>query len=279
MLKTVLSSLVLLSSATLIADGVESKSAEEIAKELANPNTPLTSLKFKLQYTTYEGELPHADAQNLSSISLQPTLPFPLANGNTVWVRPYVPLLLDKPSFNESTQDFDSTFGLGDIGFDFQYGAPVKSGFLWSAGGSITLPTATDNHLGSDKYSAGPGFQIGYIGKHSILGTFINHQWSFAGSGDNDISMSTAQIFAVYLPGGGYSIASAPIIIYDHETDEATVPINVAFGKTIVFDDQPWKLSIEANYYAKKPDKYGPDWMIGINIAPVMKNALATWFK
>ena len=66
--------LLFLGVASLSADTIDGKSAEEIAKELANPNTPLTSLKFKLQYTEYEGSLPHAGEQNFTSISLQPTL-------------------------------------------------------------------------------------------------------------------------------------------------------------------------------------------------------------
>ena len=31
----------------------------------------------------------------------------------------------------------------------------------------------------------------------------------------------------------------------------------------------------EVNYYAQQPDAFGPDWMIGINIAPVVKNVFA----
>ncbi len=35
-------------------------SAEDAARDLANPNTPLASLKFKLQYRTFKGDLPNA---------------------------------------------------------------------------------------------------------------------------------------------------------------------------------------------------------------------------
>ena len=36
-------------------DGADQRSAEEIAADLANPNTPLASLNFKLQFRTFEG--------------------------------------------------------------------------------------------------------------------------------------------------------------------------------------------------------------------------------
>lgn len=279
MLKKELFWSLLLTCTTLTAGELDGKSADDIAKELANPNTPLTSLRFRLQHFSYEGDLPNANSQSSTLLNLQPTLPFPLDNGHNIWVRPSIPLIFDQPSFNTANQTFDSTFGLADIVFDVQYGKAVKQGFLWSAGGSITLPTATDESLGSNKWSAGPGFQIGHMGKKSVLGTFINHQWDFAGSGDNDVSLTTTQLFAVYLPGGGWNIGSVPVITYDHEKNETTLPLNVAIGRTVVLNERPWKFSLELNYYVEQPDSLGPQWMIGFNIAPVVKNKLVDWFK
>jgi hypothetical protein len=36
---------------------------------------------------------------------------------------------------------------------------------------------------------------------------------------------------------------------------------------------------MEINYYIEQPDAFGPDWMIGINITPVVENILVSWFK
>jgi len=36
---------------------------------------------------------------------------------------------------------------------------------------------------------------------------------------------------------------------------------------------------MEINYYVDQPDAFGPEWMIGFNIAPVVQNKLANWFK
>jgi hypothetical protein len=44
------------------ADTIHGKSAEEIAKELAHPNTSLTNVKFELQYIAYEGALLNANS-------------------------------------------------------------------------------------------------------------------------------------------------------------------------------------------------------------------------
>jgi hypothetical protein len=36
---------------------------------------------------------------------------------------------------------------------------------------------------------------------------------------------------------------------------------------------------MEINYYIETPDAFGAEWMIGLNITPVVKNAFANWFK
>jgi len=61
------------------------KSNAELAKELANPNTPLASMKFKTQYRTYKGDLKDADDQDSTTVLFQPTLPFPMADDNTLY--------------------------------------------------------------------------------------------------------------------------------------------------------------------------------------------------
>ena len=58
----------------------EQRSVEEIAADLANPNTPLASLNFKLQFRTYEGDLPGAHEQESTTLLFQPSFPFPLAS-------------------------------------------------------------------------------------------------------------------------------------------------------------------------------------------------------
>jgi len=65
------------------------KSADEVAKELANPAGSLASLNFNLQYQTYKGDLPRADDQDSWSLVFQPVLPFPVGDqGRRVIFRP-----------------------------------------------------------------------------------------------------------------------------------------------------------------------------------------------
>jgi hypothetical protein len=163
---------------TVADSGTPSK--EEIAKEMANPNTALISLKLQTQYFSFDGDLPAADDQDMVKLSLQPTLPFPLENGKTVWVRPGVPYVFDQPIYDISSRQLGSKSGLGDITLDVQYGTTLENGFLWSLEFSAIFPTASDK-LGSEVWALGPGFQIGRISEKLILGVFANHQWDIAG--------------------------------------------------------------------------------------------------
>jgi len=185
---------------------------------------------------------------------------------------------MDQPVFVLKELDFDSKFGLGDSTIDLQYGATTESGFLWSIGATATIPTATDDALGGERWGLGPGFQLGQVTKKFVLGGFLNHQWDLGGSGIKDINLTTLQLFAIYLPGGGWSVGSVPIMSYDHVTDQLIIPLNFVVGKTLKINGRPWKFAIEGNYYVERPDLFGTEWMIGFNITPVVENVLATWF-
>jgi len=258
--------------------GAATASADEIAAELANPNTPLASLTFKLQFRGFTGDLHNADDQNSTTLLFQPSIPFPLDNGDTILFRPAIPLLIDQPMFNARKLDFDETTGLGDIAFDLTYARTSDTGILTALGIISSLPTATDD-LGSDRFTLGPEILLGKLTKEYVLGVFPNHQWDVGGTGDVDINLTTMQVFATYLPGGGWNVGSVPIMNYDHNTNDWTIPINLQFGKTIIAGGRPWKLAMELNYYIEQPDLFGPDWMIGFSVTPVVKNRIAEWFK
>lgn len=259
--------------------GAASPTAEELAKSLANPNTPLASQNFKLQYRTFEGDLPGADDESGTTLLYQPAFPFPLANGATVFFRPAVPIIFDQPVFDAASGDFDSEAGLGDIGFDLAYGRTTEGGLLWAAGIVSTLPTATKDELGPDRWSLGPEFLIGKITPKYVLGALTTYQTDIGGSGDADVSLTTVNAFATYLPGGGWNFGTAPIMSYNHENSQWTLPINFIFGKTVIWNGRPWKVGAEINYYVDQPDAFGPEWMLGVNISPVVENVFARWFN
>jgi hypothetical protein len=187
----------------------EAPTANDVAKVLANPNTPLASLKFNNQFRGFEGSLPDADGQSSFTMLFQPNFPFALESGASIFWRPAVPLISNQPVFNAATNQFDEQSGLGDV----------------------------------------------------------------------DVSLTTVQLFGTYLPGGGWNVGTAPIITYDWITEQWTVPLNLTIGRLLIFGTTPWKLQVEFNYYVEQADRFGPEWMIGFNFAPVVENVLASWFQ
>jgi hypothetical protein len=261
------------------AGGASEPSAAEIAQKLANPNAPMASLTFRLQQRSFNGDLPGASKQSGTALMFQPSFPFTLENGDVVFFRPNIPLQFSAPAIDPISGDFESESGLGDIVFDVAYGRTTKTGMLYAGGMVVSLPTATEDALGTDRFSMGPEFMIGKLSKKYVLGMFPSHLWDVGGSGDNDVNITNAQLFGTYLPGNAWNFGSSPILSYDHNSDQWTVPLNFTFGKTVIWNSRPWKLSAEINYYVEQADSFGPQWFIGINVAPVVENVMANWFK
>ena len=74
-------------------------------------------------------------------------------------------------------------------------------------------------------------------------------------------------------------MGTAPVMSYNHESDEVTIPINLNAGKTVIWSGRPWKLDAEINYFVDSPDAFAQEWFIGISIFPVVENGLTKWFK
>ena len=141
----------------------------------------------------------------------------------TRW-QPAFPMIIDQPYYDAAEGNFDSASGPGDIGFDLAYGRTTDSGLVWAVGVVSTLPTATKDELGSDRWNLGPEFPVGKLTKKYVPAALTT-----------------------YLPGGGWNVATAPIMSYDHENSHWTLPINFTLSKTVIWNGRPWKLSAEVS--------------------------------
>lgn len=253
----------------------QDQSAADVARELSNPNTALASMTLKSQYRTFTGDLPKAGDQAGYTFLFQPSLPFVLESGDKVIWRPAVPMIVDQPVFNAEKGIFRGEDGFGDIAFDLAF-APSREDNLIVAFGLITsLPTATHD-LGTDQWTLGPEFLFGVTNPSYVALMFPNHQWDVAGSGDRQVNLTTLQLGYTYLPGGGISVGSSPILTYDWVSEQWTIPLQINVSQTSTVGGKPWKFSLEANYYVEQADEFGPEWMISFNITPVVKNTLAS---
>jgi hypothetical protein len=264
------------------------QSVEEIARQLRNPVTTLASLSNVFEFQTFKGDLPGADSQTSLTYSFQPSIPYPLKNGKLLFFRPLIPLLLDEPVFNPARNDFDSKgVELGDIAFDLAYGGTEdmaydnvegEIGFFSLFGLFGSLPTATDDAVGSQQWRLGPEVALGVIKKWGVAGFLATQSWDVAGSNDEDFSTTTIEYFYAYELGGGWQIAAAPVIEADWEADSAntwSVPIGIGIAKTTKFGSTPWDFALEAHYYVEQPDSFGPEFLLVFTITPVITNPFA----
>ncbi len=266
------------------------KSADEIAKELANPNNDIAKLTFKNQYRWYKGDLPGADDQSNYTMLFQPIFPFSLghtANGGkkVLFTRPAIPMVFNQPApaaGGAGGIEWNQTTAMGDWGFDIAFGVTEKSGFVWLAGMTGTLPFATDSALAGKQLRLGPELVIGKIFKKGVLGIFPSHQWDVYGWGDgksNAYSTTTIQPLIIGTPGGGWQIATKGLYTYDWINEQWTVPLNLSVAKTVMLGGKPWQFEVELNYYVDQPDAFGPEWMIGFNVTPIVNNFIESAFK
>jgi len=262
------------------------KSADEVAKELANPNNDLAKLTFKNQYRWYKGDLPRADHQRNYTLLFQPVFPFTLgtsASGvkSVLFVRPAIPIVFDQPvpSVSGGRFDYNDTTSLGDIVTDVAYAETHKNGFLWAVGCVSTLPTAAKKAVAGKQFRLGPELLVGRITKKYVYAFFPSHQWNVTGWSDKYYSNSQIQPIFAYLPGGGWNIGTQPIMNYDHVAGDWTIPVQLIGSKTIMAGNTPLKLELEINYYVKQPDLFGPKWMVGFNVTPVVNNFIERWIK
>jgi len=254
--------------------GPGSPSAEEIANELANPNTSLGTMNFNFDYIKYKGNLPGASSQRAKRITFQPSLPYKLSETSNLFVRPSIPLIL-KQDVPDSNGDFDSKgLDLGDITFDASLTKALPNGIVIIGGLVGTLPTATDDALGLDQWLLGPEFAVAVVRKWGVAGILLTHQWDIAGEDDFSTSITGGQYFYSINMGDGWQINGSPTFSYNHKADSGnklTFPLGVGVSKTTIIAGRPWKFGMQYWHYVESPDLFGPDNQIRFTVSPVVK--------
>lgn len=231
----------------------------DAAAQANNPLANTTSLNLQNQFT---GRLSRID-EPANSVLLRAAQPFPLF-GSTVIARGTLPI----NTFPETGGGHVS--GLGDLNVFAAYLIDVGSpGVSFGLGPQVTAPTATDDALGSGKWSAGLA-NVLFDASSKVLqyGYLLTWQASFAGDGDRrDVNIGAFQPFVFYQLGGGTYLRSSGVMTYDFETDAYALPVGFGIGQVIRLESGVLNAFVEPQYSVVRNGAGQPEWGIfaGVN--------------
>lgn len=204
----------------------EEQSADSVNAQANNPLANFTAFNI---HNYYVGELTDPD-ENANQFWLRYAQP--LSIGDTKWImRASLPI-----NTYPVAPSLDHETGFGDFNIFAAYlidtGNPA---IAFGLGPQITMPTASKDEFGSEKWSPGfvntlfnatsPKVQYGYL---------LSWQGSCAGNDDRDeVSLGTFQPFLFYQLGGGTYLRSSGVMAFNLANGDYSVPIGLGIGQVI----------------------------------------------
>jgi hypothetical protein len=247
-------------------------SLEETAKQLNNPISSVWNIVVQNNYTLFKGDISSSHRGRWLT-NLQPVMPLPLTPKLNLIARPIVPFV--SAPVPRPDGGFDREGGLGDIAFQAFLSPSSSRGFTWGVGPLFQFPSATDDALGSEKWSAGPALVGLNVSKNWVIGGLVTHAQSFAGDDDrDDVSVTSFQYFATRILPNQWQVGlGSPTITANWEADSDdrwTLPIGLGVGKTIRIGKMPFQMSFETSYAVVHPDTFGERWNFRLILKPVL---------
>ena len=170
---------------------------------------------------------------------------------------------------------FDRTSGFGDMVY-VGVVAPKESikiestggVFLWGVGATTMIPTASENILGTGKYSLGPTGVLGYLGKEWTGGISPRRWWSVGGdSGRSNVNYTNLRFTYLYYspprvdPEAAWQFGMEPDVTIDWAAkgDELTLPVRLGGGQDGRNSSLPVSVQSEV-YYSVVRRQLGSRW-------------------
>ncbi len=252
-----LSSLVLF-AILIAAQTAAAEDTEALAKQAQNPISDLITVPIEenISFGGLEGETQHA-------VNMSPVYPFKLNESWLLINRAIIPLALYQPS---SITGDDDEFGFGDINFT-TFISPLESRgkYFWGVGPSLTVPSASDDVLGTEKWSLGPSFVFLMEQGPWVTGFLATNVWSIGGKSSRAaVNAGFLQPWIYYNFSSGAYVFYEPVITADWKADSDerwTVPVGIGVGKIFQFGGQFVNMQVAAFYNAEKPPG-AADWTI-----------------
>lgn len=239
----------LIAATPCVAQADDAASAEELARQLANPIASLISVPFQV---THERDIGPLDEGSRTILNIQPVLPFSLNDDWNVISRTILPVV----SQSDIAPGLGSQSGVGDIvqSVFFSPKAPTSGGWVWGAGPVVLIPTGSSTYLTADKWAAGPTAVALRQSGPWTYGALANHLWSFAGeSSRQDFSNTFLQPFMTYATPQGVSYTLQTETTYSWKDSQWTVPVFASVGKVMRMGNQMVQISGGLRYHFEGP--------------------------
>lgn len=260
-----LASILLLCPSTGLAE--EEEGGDDLRAAVQNPISSLISLPFKFNF---DYGAPNGEA---SFLNIQPVYPVTVGEWNLV--NRLIAPIIDSPGEVAGTPSIpnpvpgDGATGLGDINYSLFLSPAKASKITWGVGPSITLPTATDDQLGSAQWSVGPTAVALVQPGWGTYGGLVRQLWSFAGDSDRAaVNQFLFEPFVNYNLKNGWYLITDIIITANWDAASGqrwTVPLGGGAGKLFNIGSQAMNVRAEAYYNVERPDA-APEWQWGFTV-------------
>jgi hypothetical protein len=252
------------------AQTANSKSLDEVNKELSNPISSTWALS--IQQNTYWLNKPE---RNVVNLQFQPVLPVALTADWNLITRPVFQVMNSTPYVNE-TGHLHRVTGFGDtiLATMLSPAAKLTGPWLLAAGPTYIFPTASNSRLGQNKWQMGPAGVFGYLGGKWIAVLFPQQWFSVGGPGPQTVSQMNIQYIFQYFPGDGWGIGTSPNMLvnwYANKSGNMVIfPIGLNLSKVIKIGPLPVKFSVQGQYMPVHPDDFGQKWNLQFSVTPVI---------
>ncbi len=238
------------------------QSKEDLAKELANPITSVTTVPFQFNYDSNIGP---GDDGDRFSLNIQPLISFSINDDWSIISRTILPVVTQ----NNVSPGVGSQSGLGDVlqSLFVSPERPTEGGWIWGAGPVLLLPTASDDLLGAGKFGLGPTAIVLKQTGPWTGGVLANHVWSVAGDDDRqDINLSFAQPFLDYTTKSAITFEITTESTYDWKSEQWSVPLVVTANKLIEVGNQLVTVGGGPRYWVASTDSDPEGWSVNVQI-------------
>lgn len=243
---------------------------ENVADESMNPLSTVVSVPIENNTLFNIGP----NQSTLNVLNVKPVIPVKLGKWNLI-NRVVAPLIytqgqtdsVDDSIYlgngNPGSFGLGSAFGLADVSYQ-GFITSAKSGKTsWGFGGSLVMPTHTEDRFGTDKWSAGPAAVMFTTRGNWAIGLIMENIWSFAGDSDApDVNVFSAQLAINYKLKNNWYLTTAPLIAANWESEPDnrwTVPLGGGIGRVFKLNKMAVAIDAGAYYNVEKP-RFADDW-------------------